>query len=83
MSEEITSQDSPEVLERRAGEQRQRIHNSVDDLKSSLRETVREHLDVENYARTYIWRFVAVAAGIALISGYGAAGMFTSRSNSR
>lgn len=79
MSEEIPNQLSPDVLEQRAAEQRQRIHNSVDELKSSLRETVREHLDVENYARTYIWRFVAVAAGIALISGYGVAGMFTRR----
>ncbi len=79
MSEEIPKQSSPDVLEQRAAEQRQRIHNSVDDLKSSLRETVREHLDVENYARTYIWRFVAVAAGIALVSGYGVAGMFTRR----
>ena len=79
MSEEIPNQLSPQLLEQRAAEQRQRIHNSVDELKSSLRQTVREHLDVENYARTYIWRFVAVAAGIALISGYGVAGMFTRR----
>ena len=79
MSEEIPNQLSPDVLEQRAAEQRQRIHNSVDDLKSSLRDTVRERLDVENYARTYIWRFVAVAAGIALLSGYGVAGMFTRR----
>lgn len=77
MSEEFSSQLSPDALEQRAAEQRQRIDHSVDELKSSLRETVREHLDVENYARNYIWRFVAVAAGIALISGYGAAGMFT------
>lgn len=79
MSEEISNQNSPEALEQRAADQRQRIHNSVDELKVSLRETVREHLDVENYARTYIWRFVAVAAGIALVSGYGVAGMFTRR----
>lgn len=79
MSEEIPNQFSPDVLEQRAAEQRQRIHNSVDELKSSLRQTVRERLDVENYARTYIWRFVSVAAGIALISGYGVAGMFTRR----
>ena len=68
-----------EVLEQRAAEQRRRIHNSVDELKSSLRETVREHLDVENYARTYIWRFVAVTSVVALVSGYGIAGMFTRR----
>jgi hypothetical protein len=76
---DLSSHFPAEVLEQRAAEQRQRIHNSVDELKSSLRETVREHLDVENYARTYIWRFVAFAAGIALLSGYGTAGMFTRR----
>jgi hypothetical protein len=79
MSDPITNPPSPDVLEQRAAEQRQRIHNSVDELKSSLRETVREHLDLENYARTYIWRFVAAASAITLISGYGIAGMFTRR----
>jgi len=77
--QDLSSHFPPEILEQRASEQRQRIHNSVDELKSSLRETVREHLDVENYARTHISRLVAVAAGIALISGYGVAGMFTRR----
>jgi hypothetical protein len=79
MSAEISSQLPTEILEQRAAEQRQRIHNSVGELKSTLRETVREHLDVENYARSYIWRFVAVASVIALISGYGVAGMFSRR----
>ena len=68
-----------EVLEQRAAEQRQRIHHSVDELKSSSRETVREHLDLDNYGRTYIWRFVAVTSVIALVSGYNLACMFTRR----
>ena len=68
-----------EVLEQRAAEQRHRIHDSVDELKSSLRETVRESLDVEGYARKYVWRFAAAAALVALVSGYNAAGMFTRR----
>ena len=79
MSAELSSHFPAEVLEKRASEQRQRIHNSVDELKSSLRETVREHLDVEGYARKHIWRFVAVAAVTALLSGYNIAGMFTRR----
>ena len=68
-----------EVLEQRAAEQRQRIDNSVNELKSSLRETVREHLDVENYARSHIWQVVAVTSIMALVSGYGVAGMFSRR----
>jgi hypothetical protein len=79
MSAELKSHFPAEVLEQRAGEQRQRIHNSVDELKSSLRETVREHLDVESHARENIWRFVAGAAMVALVSGYNVAGMFTRR----
>lgn len=75
----LSSHFPAEVLEQRAAEQRQRIHHSVDELKSSLRETVREHLDVENYARAYIWQFVAVTSVVALVSGYGIAGMFTRR----
>jgi len=74
-----SSQLPAEILEQRAAEQRQRIHQSVDELKSSLRETVREHLDVKNYARTHIWRLIAVTSAVALVSGYNVAGMFTRR----
>ncbi len=79
MSEEILNRLSQEVLEQRAAEQRQRIHNSVDELKSSLRQTVHERLDMENYARTYIWRLTVGAVAIALISGYGLAELFARR----
>jgi hypothetical protein len=68
-----------EVLEQRAAEQRERIHNSVDELKSSLRETVREHLDVKKYAREHVWGLLAVGSLVAMVSGYGLAGMFTRR----
>jgi len=76
---DLASHFPAEVLEQRAHEQRQRLHNSVDELKSSLRETVREHLDVESHARNHIWRFVGAAAMVALVSGYNVAGMFTRR----
>lgn len=79
MSTEIPGQLPAEILEQRAAEQRQRIHESVGELKSSLRETVRESLDVEGFARTRIWRFVTVVSAVALISGYGIAGMFSRR----
>jgi hypothetical protein len=66
-----------EVLEQRAAEQRRRIHNSVSELKSSVRETVRERLDVKRYARAYMWPAVGVVSLIALAAGYGVTGAFT------
>jgi hypothetical protein len=68
-----------EILEQRAAEQRARIHHSVDELKSTLRETVREHLDVKKYAREHLWGLLGVGSLVALVSGYTFAGMFTRR----
>jgi hypothetical protein len=60
-------------LELRAADERKRLHSSVTELKSRVRET----LDVKRNVREH----VAVASGIVgvvcLIAGYGLAGMFT------
>jgi hypothetical protein len=73
-----------ELLERRAAEQRQRIHESVGELKSSLtdlkswvRENIREHLDMNGYARQHFRVMAAGATAFALLLGYGIAGAFT------
>lgn len=79
MNVEVASNLPPEILEQRAAKQRERIHHSVDDLKSSLRETVREHLDVKKYAREHVWGLLAAGSLLAMISGYSLAGMFTRR----
>jgi hypothetical protein len=68
-----TAQIPPEVLEKRAADQRRRLHNTVADLKWQ----VREKLDVKKAAREYIVPASAVAAVIGLFLGYGAAGMVT------
>ena len=60
---------STDILEQRAASQRQRLHDSVVEL--------REHLDVQKTARTYLWRVAAVAALVAATLGYGVAGAFT------
>jgi hypothetical protein len=62
-----------EVLEMRAAEQRRRLHNSVAELRSQ----VRERLDVKKNAREHIIPASAVAALLGLFLGYGAAGMVT------
>jgi hypothetical protein len=59
-------------LEQRAANQRERLHQSVNELRSS----VRERLDVQKAARNYVWRASAVAGLVALAAGYGIAGSF-------
>jgi hypothetical protein len=84
MTLEAAGNPSPELLEKRAAEQRQRINESVGelksslaDLKSSVEENIRERLDGKTYARQH---FAALATGVtvlALMVGYSFAGMFT------
>jgi len=62
-----------DALELRAVEQRRRLHNSVTELKYQ----VREKLDPKKAARRYLWPASAVAALLAVVTGYGFAGMFT------
>jgi len=72
-----TTQMGPPVptdtLELRAGEQRRRLHNSVAELRSELR----EKLDVRKNAREYIVPASALVGVVGLVMGYGVAGIFT------
>ena len=86
MSAELPSHFPSEVLAQRAAEQRHRLHNSlsevrssVADLKSSVEENVRKRLDVNRFARPHLWGLATAASAIALIAGYGIAGVFTRR----
>jgi hypothetical protein len=63
-----------EVLEERAAEQRRRLHNSVTELRT----TVRERLDVKRTARENFWPVSAVVSLAMLLLGYGMAGIFSS-----
>jgi hypothetical protein len=83
---ELPSHFPSEVLEQRAAEQRQRLHNSVGQLRSSViglksavEENVRERLDVNRLARRHLWKFAAGASLMALCAGYGVAGIFLRR----
>lgn len=68
------SPDVPtDMLEQQAVEQRRRLHNTVSELRTQVRETVRETLDVKRYAREYVWPASAAVALLGLLFGYGAA----------
>ena len=60
-------------LELRAAEQRKRLHNSVEELKSK----VRDKLDVKKNARQHLGAAAGVASVAGLALGYGVAGIFT------
>lgn len=71
----MTNAMPSELLEIRAAEQRQQLHRSVEELKGA----VREKLDVKTQAREHIVPASAAAGVIALLLGYGVAGMFYPR----
>lgn len=62
-------------LELRAADERRRLHSSVVELKSRVRET----LDVKRNARKHVLLGSGIAALLSLILGYGFAGIFTRR----
>lgn len=62
-----------DALELRAAEERQRLHSSVVELKSQ----VREKLDVQQTARDYLPVASCVAALFGLAMGYSFTGVFT------
>lgn len=68
-----------EILEQRAAEQRRRLHNSVSELRTTVKEEVRERLDIKRYAREYLLPASAVAGLVALVAGYSLTGIFTRR----
>jgi hypothetical protein len=63
-----------DVLELRAAEQRRRIHDTTLELRTQLE----EKLDVRRKATEYVWPASGVAAGIGLVFGWAAAGLFSS-----
>jgi hypothetical protein len=79
MKSDVSSHFPPEILEERAEKQRGEIEKSVTELKAVLRETVRERLDVNRYARRHLWQFASLASVLALAGGYGFGGIFSRR----
>ncbi len=68
-----------DVLEVRAADQRRQLHNSVVELRATLRDNIREKLDVRRQARQYLPQAAGVAAFLGLLLGYGTTGIFTRR----
>ena len=68
----MTSQIPYEILEERAAEQRRQLHNSVTELRSS----VRERLDVKRTVNQHFAAVAGITGLVALVVGWGFAGLF-------
>jgi hypothetical protein len=76
----MSTQNLPvDLLEERAEQQRRRLHHSVSELKTNVRETVRERLEPKVYLRKYFWQATVTVSLLALLVGHGTAGLFTRR----
>jgi len=67
----MTSGIPVDVLEKRAADQRRQLHDSV----SELRQTVRERLDVQHNLREHFWPAVGIMALVGLVLGYSVTGL--------
>jgi len=71
-SRKITPEMPPDILEMKAAEQRERLHETIAELRSG----VRHKLDVKTQAREYVWPATTVAALLSLAFGYTAGSLF-------
>lgn len=62
-----------DVLEKQAADQRRQLHNTV----AELRQSVRERLDVKRNLREHLWSASAAAGVLGLVAGYAVMGVFT------
>lgn len=69
----MTSGISVDILEKRAAEQRRQIHNSVVELRQS----VKDKLDVKRNVYEHWWPAAGVVTLLGLVLGYSIAGIFT------
>jgi hypothetical protein len=62
-----------DILEKRAADQRRELHNTV----SELRQTVRERLDLKRNVRDHLWPVAGAMALLGLVLGYSLTDVFT------
>jgi len=67
------------VLEERASQERQELHESINELRSGVRKTLRKRLAIQAYVSKHFWPAAAAVSLVALLFGYGGAGLFTRR----
>ena len=69
----MTSGIPVDILQKRAAEQRRQIHNSVVELRQS----VKDKLDVKRNVYEHWWPVASAVTLLGIILGYSIAGIFT------
>ncbi len=65
-----------DVLEQRAAEQRRQLHNSVSELRSSVKEKLDVRRNAEEYSRQHLPQAAAAAGVLGLALGWIVGGAF-------
>jgi hypothetical protein len=69
------------ILEQRAADQRRRLHDSVAELRATVRGTIKHKLDfrrnAQEYSRRHLPQAAAAAAVVGLAFGWAVGGIFT------
>ncbi len=73
----MTSGLPTEILEQRAADQRRRLHDSVAELRITMKDRLDIRRNAEDYTRRHFPQAAAVAAIVGLAFGWTIGGMFT------
>jgi ElaB/YqjD/DUF883 family membrane-anchored ribosome-binding protein len=72
----MTDSLPPDILEQRAAEQRRRLHASVTELKTTVKEKLDVRRNAEEYARDHFPQAAAAAGVLGLALGWLVGGAF-------
>jgi hypothetical protein len=73
----MTSNLPADILEQRAAEQRRRLHESVSELRTTVKDRLNVRRNAQDYSRRHLPQASAAAAVIGLALGWVAGGVFT------
>lgn len=75
----MTNSLPTEILEERAAEQRRRLHNTVAEMRTTLRENMNLRRKADHYSRRYFPQAAAAAGAAGLALGWALGGLFARR----
>jgi hypothetical protein len=73
----MTSGLPTEILEQRAADERRRLHDSVAELRVTMKDRLDIRRHAEDYTRRHLPQAATVAAVLGLIFGWSIGGIFT------
>ncbi len=72
----MTNSLPTDILEERAAEQRRRLHNTVAEMRQTVREKMDVRRNAEHYSREYFPQAAAAVGTVGLALGWALGGIF-------